>query len=222
MYTHSLSRRQMIGLTLSAAGVAVFGRFGTAFAEALKLTPGEILGPFYPVIKRVDQGADLTVMPGKSGRAAGELIHVMGRVLNTDGQPVRGARVELWQANAHGRYTHPSDKNPAPLDPNFEGFAVQTTDAEGRYRFKTIKPGAYPTNMAGWVRPPHLHFEVTGKVNRLVTQMYFPGEPLNDKDLLLQNLRNNREGAIAKVLPPTADVEPESRLVVWDIVLDKG
>lgn len=146
----------------------------------------------------------------------------MGRVLNAEGQPVRGARVELWQANSHGRHTHPSDRNPAPLDPNFEGYAVQTTDAEGRYRFKTIKPGAYPTNTPGWVRPPHLHFDVTGKVNRLVTQMYFPGEPLNDKDLLLQNLRNNREGAIAKVLPPTADVEPESLLVVWDIVLDKG
>jgi protocatechuate 3,4-dioxygenase, beta subunit len=169
----------------------------------------------------VDQGADLTVIPGKSGRAAGQVIHVMGRVLNVDGQPVRGARVELWQANSHGRYTHPSDTNPAPLDPNFEGFAVQNTDAEGRYRFKTIKPGAYPAT-ADWMRPPHLHFEVTGKINRLVTQMYFPGEPLNDKDLLLQHLRNNREGAIAKVLPPTLDVEPDSRLVVWDIVLDKG
>src|SRR5205809_1232643 len=104
-----------------------------------------------------------------------EVIHVMGRVLNVEGQPVRGARVELWQANAHGRYTHPSDTNSAPLDPNFEGFAVQTTDAEGRYRFKTIKPGAYPAN-PNWMRPPHLHFEVTGKVNRLVTQLYFPGE----------------------------------------------
>jgi protocatechuate 3,4-dioxygenase beta subunit len=222
MHTHSLSRRHALGVTLGALGLAVSGRVGAALAQTLKLTPGEILGPFYPVIKRVDQGADLTVIPGKPGRAAGEIIHVMGRVLNADGQPVRGAHVELWQANARGRYTHPSDKNPAPLDPNFEGFAVQTTDAEGRYRFKTIKPGAYPTNTPGWVRPPHLHFEVTGKVNRLVTQMYFPGEPLNDKDLLLQNLRNNREGAIATVLPPSPDVEPESRLVVWDIVLDKG
>jgi protocatechuate 3,4-dioxygenase, beta subunit len=145
----------------------------------------------------------------------------MGRVLSVDGQPVRGARVELWQANTYGRYTHPSDTNPAPLDPNFEGVAVQSTDAEGRYRFKTIKPGAYPAT-ADWMRPPHLHFEVTGKINRLVTQMYFPGEPLNDKDILLQHLRANRDAAIAKVLPPTADVEPDSRIVVWDIVLDKG
>jgi protocatechuate 3,4-dioxygenase, beta subunit len=216
-----VSRRHMLAWALGAGGFAASGRFGAAFAQALKRTPGEILGPFYPVIKRMDQGADLTVMPGKPGRAAGELIYVMGRVLNVAGEPVRGARVELWQANMHGRYTHPSDTNPAPLDPNFEGFALQTNDAEGRYRFKTIKPGAYPA-AGNWVRPPHLHFEVMGKVNRLVTQRYFPGEPLNDKDILLQSVRANREGAIAKVLPPTADVEPESRLVVWDIVLDKG
>jgi protocatechuate 3,4-dioxygenase, beta subunit len=221
MTARGFSRRQMLGIAIGAGGLALSGRLAAAFAQALKRTPGEILGPFYPVIKRFDQGADLTVIPGKSGRAAGEIIHVMGRVLNVAGEPVRGARVELWQANMHGRYTHPSDTNPAPLDPNFEGFAVQTTDAEGRYRFKTIKPGAYPAS-PNWMRPPHLHFEVTGKVNRLVTQMYFPGEALNDKDILLQSVRNNREGAIAKVLPPTSHVEPESRLVVWDIVLDKG
>jgi len=220
MATRRFSRRQILGIAVGASGLALSGRLA-AFAEALKPTPGEILGPFYPVIKRVDQGADLTVIAGKPGRAAGEVIHVMGRVLNVEGQPVRGARLELWQANAHGRYAHASDKNPAPLDPNFEGFAVQTTDAEGRYRFKTVKPGAYPAT-GNWMRPPHLHFDVTGKVNRLVTQMYFPGESLNDTDLLLQKLRANRDGAIALVLPPTADVEPDSRLVVWDIVLDKG
>jgi len=221
MTMQAFSRRHMLGLALGAGGLAASGRLGAAFAEALKRTPGEILGPFYPVIKPVDQAADLTVIPGKPGRAAGQIIHVMGRILNVDGQPVRGARVELWQANTYGRYTHPSDTNPAPLDPNFEGFAVQSTDAEGRYRFKTIKPGAYPAT-ADWMRPPHLHFEVTGKINRLVTQMYFPGEPLNDKDILLRQVRANRDGAIAKVLPPTADVEPDSRIVVWDIVLDKG
>jgi protocatechuate 3,4-dioxygenase, beta subunit len=221
MTMQAFSRRHMLGLALGAGGLAASGRLGAAFAEALKRTPGEILGPFYPVIKRVDQAADLTVIPGKPGRAAGQIIYVMGRILNVDGQPVRGARVELWQANTYGRYTHPSDTNPAPLDPSFEGFAVQSTDAEGRYRFKTIKPGAYPAT-ADWMRPPHLHFEVTGKINRLVTQMYFPGEPLNDKDILLRQVRANRDGAIAKVLPPTADVEPDSRIVVWDIVLDKG
>jgi protocatechuate 3,4-dioxygenase beta subunit len=98
---------------------------------------------------------------------------------------------------------------------------MQATDAEGRYRFKTIKPGAYPAT-ANWMRPPHLHFEVTGKINRMITQMYFPGETLNDKDLLLQNIRANRDGVIAKVLPPTSDVESDALIVMWDIVLDKG
>jgi protocatechuate 3,4-dioxygenase, beta subunit len=206
---------------VAAGGLALSDRIGIALAQTMKRTPGEILGPFYPVIQRADQGADLTIVPGKSGRAMGQVIHVMGRVFNAEGQPVRGARVELWQANAQGRYTHPSDTNPAPLDPNFEGFAVQNSDGEGRYRFKTIKPGAYPAT-GTWMRPPHLHFEITGKVNRVITQMYFPGEPLNDKDILFQNIRLNREGLIARVLPATADVEPDSLIVVWDIVLDKG
>jgi len=216
-----LSRRQVLGMAIAAGGFTMSGAVSSVFAQTLKRTPGEILGPFYPVLRSVEKTADLTVLPGKPGRAAGQVIYVMGRVVNVQGEPLRGARVELWQANTHGRYAHPSDTNPAPLDPNFEGFAAQNTDAEGRYRFKTIKPGAYPA-AADWMRPPHLHFEVTGKINRLITQMYFPGEPLNDKDILLQQLRNNRERAIAKVLAPTSDVEPDSRIVVWDIVLDKG
>ena len=216
-----LDRREILKISamLGLASVAS-SRLATGQTPAQR-TPEQILGPYYPM-KTLDQNADLTRLPGRPGRAAGHVLNVMGRVLNRNGEPVRNAKIEIWQANAHGRYSHPSDPNPAPLDPNFEGFAVQTSDAEGRYRFKTIKPGAYPTNTPNWVRPPHLHFEVTGKVNRLITQMYFPGEPLNDKDILLQGLRNNREGAIAKVLPATADAEPESRLVVWDIVLDKG
>jgi protocatechuate 3,4-dioxygenase beta subunit len=217
---YGVSRRQVLNTAVAAGGLAMSGAFSSVFAQALKRTPGEILGPFYPVLRSVDKAADLTTLPGKTGRAAGQVIHAMGRVLNVEGQPVQGARVELWQANTHGRYRHPSDTNPAPLDPNFEGFAAQNTDAEGRYRFKTIRPGAYPVN-PDWMRPPHLHFDVTGKVNRVITQMYFPGEPLNDRDLLLQRIRANKEGLIAKVLPPTSDVEPDSLIVVWDIVLDK-
>jgi protocatechuate 3,4-dioxygenase beta subunit len=218
-----LSRRRVLGMgmAIAAGGFSLSGTASSVFAQGLKRTPGEILGPFYPVLRSVEKTADLTTVPGKPGRAAGQVIYVMGRVLSVQGQPVKGARIELWQANTHGRYVHPSDTNPAPLDPNFEGFAIQDADVEGRYRFKTIKPGAYPVN-ANWMRPPHLHFEVTGKINRMITQMYFPGESLNDKDLLLQNIRANKDGLIAKVLPPTSDVEPDSRLVVWDIVLDKG
>jgi protocatechuate 3,4-dioxygenase beta subunit len=190
-------------------------------AQPLKRTPGQILGPFYPVLKPLDQDADLTTIAGKPGRAAGQVIHVMGRVLNAQGQPVPGARVEIWQANTHGRYNHPSDNNPAPLDSNFDGFAVLSTDAEGRYRFKTIKPGAYPAG-PDLIRPPHIHFEVTGKSNRLVTQMYFAGEPLNDKDPFLQSAGPNKGGLIVNLRPPTQDLEANSLVAAWDIVLDKG
>ena len=217
-----ISRRHVLGMAVGVSSLAMSGGVSAVLAQAFKRTPGQILGPFYPIAKPLHQGADLTAIPGKSGHAAGQVIHVMGRVVNLQGQPVQGARVELWQANTHGRYSHPSDTNPAPLDPNFEGFAVQTIDVEGRYRFKTIKPGAYPAG-PDVMRPPHIHFEVTGKLNRLVTQMYFAGEPLNDTDRPLQSvLPANREGLIVHLRPPTQELEPDSLIAVWDIVLDKG
>jgi protocatechuate 3,4-dioxygenase beta subunit len=186
-------------MAVAVGGLALSGGIRTVLAQALQRTPDQILGPFYPVVKPPHQGADLTTIPGKPGRAAGQVIHVMGRVVNLEGQPVPGAHMEIWQANTHGRYTHPSDTNPAPLDPNFEGFTVLTTDAEGRYRFKTIKPGAYPVGPNA-MRPPHIHFDVTGKTNRLVTQMYFAGEPLNDQDRFLQGAGPNKESLILNAL----------------------
>ena len=180
------------------------------------------MGPFYPVVKPLDQDADLTTIAGKPGRAEGQVLHVMGRVVTVAGYPVPGARLEIWQANTHGRYTHPGDTNPAPLDPNFEGFAVLTTDAEGRYRMKTVKPGAYPAGPDSRLRPPHIHFDVTGKSNRLVTQMYFAGEPLNDKDPFLQSVAGGKERLIVRLGPPTQGFEPDSLVAVWDIVLDYG
>ena len=136
-------------------------------------------------------------------------------------EPVRGARLEVWQANAAGRYDHPSDTNPAPLDPSFQGYCIIKTDADGRYRFKSIKPGAYPIG-PGVVRPPHIHFEVLGHRDRLVTQMYFPEDPLNEKDDIFRQLGRFKGAAIGKVLPPTKELEPDSKLVLWDIVLDRG
>jgi len=208
-------------MAVAVGGLAMSGGVRSVLAQALQRTPGQILGPFYPVLKPLDQDADLTTIAGKPGRAEGQVIHVMGRVVNLAGQPVQGARVEIWQANTHGRYNHPSDTNPAPLDPHFEGFAVLTTDEEGRYRFKTIKPGAYPAS-ADRMRPPHIHFEVTGKSNRLVTQMYFADEPWNDKDPALQSAGANKERLIVTLQSPTQGLELDSRMAVWDIVLDKG
>jgi protocatechuate 3,4-dioxygenase, beta subunit len=222
MITHDgISRRHLLRMAVAAGGLAMFGGANTALAQVPRRTPDQILGPFYPVVKPPHQGADLTIIPGKPGRAAGQVIHVMGRVVNAEGRPVQGARVEVWQGNTHGRYTHPSDHNPAPLDPNFEGFAVLTTDAEGRYRMKTIKPGAYPAG-PDRMRPPHIHFDVTGKSNRLVTQMYFAGEPLNDKDPFLQGAGPGKERLIVSLRPPTQGLEPDSLVAMWDIILENG
>src|SRR5882724_11198795 len=218
---NGISRRHVLGMAVAVGSLAMSGSVSAVLAQALRRTPGQILGPFYPVRKPLDQDADLTTIAGKPGRAAGQVIHVMGRVLNVAGQPVQGASVEIWQANTHGRYTHPSDTNPAPLDPHFEGFAVLTTDAEGRYRMKTIKPGAYPAG-PDRMRPPHIHFEVTGQSNRLVTQMYFAGEPLNDTDPFLQGAGANKERLIVPLEPPTQELEPDALVAVWDIVLAQG
>lgn len=215
----NLSRRRLLGLSLAVGGLALSGAARTSFAQGLKATPRQALGPFYPDLKPLDQDADLTRISGQSARAQGQRLHLMGRVLNLRGEPVAGARVEIWQANTHGRYAHPSDTNPAPLDPNFQGFAEQRTDAQGRYRFMTIKPGAYPAS-PGWVRPPHIHFVVSHLRQRLETQMYFPGEALNEKDFLLQDLRSAKEAAIARLQAPTKDFEADALVAVWDIVLD--
>jgi protocatechuate 3,4-dioxygenase beta subunit len=218
----SISRRRVLGLSAAAAGLAVTSNTRTLMAaELVRRTPSQILGPFYPVMKPLDQDADLTMIRGKSGKAAGQVIHVLGRVLNPRGEPVQGARMEIWQANMHGRYTHPADTNTAPLDPNFEGFTTLVTDAEGRYRFKTIKPGAYPEDDKT-MRAPHIHFDVTGRLSRLVTQMYFEGEPLNGQDRFRATARANANRLTVKLAPPTRDLEPESLLANWDIVLERG
>ncbi|MGY4595007.1 protocatechuate 3,4-dioxygenase beta subunit [Bradyrhizobium sp. GM22.5] len=123
-------------------------------AAALAITPPQIVGPFYPVSEHPDLATDLARPSGSTAEALGQLIHLSGRVLTRSGAPVPHARIDIWQANAAGKYRHPSDINPAPLDPNFKGFARLTTDAAGHYSFRTVKPGRYPT-AEGDVRPPH-------------------------------------------------------------------
>jgi protocatechuate 3,4-dioxygenase, beta subunit len=215
-----LSRREILRMsaTLGVASVAST-RFAIA-QTAEQRTPEQILGPFYP-LKTLDQNADLTRVPGRPGRAEGLVLNVMGRVLNLKGEPVRNATVEIWQANAHGRYTHPSDHNLAPVDPNFEGSAILTTDHDGRYRFKTIKPAAYPAG-PNRMRPAHIHFQVSGRQDRLVTQMYFEGDPYNETDRFLQTAGQQMDLLITKLLPPAPEMEPESKLVVFDIMLYAG
>lgn len=224
---HKVSRRQVLKMSLALGAVGFALPVPAAEKDSVGLdfkgpmpTPDQILGPFYPVQKPRDGSNDLTRLDGRSGAALGPVIYVTGRVLNLRGEPCPGVRLEIWQANGAGRYTHPHDRNPAAIDPNFDGYANVVTDADGRYRFRTVKPGAYPVVAEYW-RPPHIHFDITGKVNRLITQMYFAGEPLNDKDPLLQQSWA-KNSLIAQVTPPTAAEEPASKVVVWDIVLIQG
>jgi protocatechuate 3,4-dioxygenase beta subunit len=218
-----LDRREllMMSAALAVSGVAVPSKLALA-ETALQRTPDQILGPFYP-LSELPQISDLTRVPGRSGRAAGQVLNVMGRVLNLVGAPVRNAKVEVWQANSYGRYTHPSDPNPAPLDPNFEGSAVLTTDSEGRYRFKTVKPVAYPAG-PNRMRPAHIHFQVSGRQDKIATQMYFDGDPHNQTDPFLNSAGDAARQAllVKKLLEPSPDLEPESKTVIFDIVLYQG
>ena len=219
-----LSRRRLLRLVAGLGGFALSGTSGSSIAqEATRLfTPPLTSGPFYPEVKPLDQDGDLTVVAGKEGRAQGTVIHLTGRVMNAKGEPVGNAELELWQADAGGRYAHAGDSNPGPRDPNFQGYGFQKTDAEGRYRFKTIKPGAYPGPMAG-MRTPHIHFEVRGKVGRVVTQLFFPDEPLNARDAIFRSIKGSqRDALIARLVPPTREMESDSIHATWDVVLLKG
>jgi protocatechuate 3,4-dioxygenase, beta subunit len=165
--------------------------------------------------------SDLTAQ--HAGEPIGERIVVHGRVLDEDGCPVRGAFVEIWQANAAGRYRHRADQHHAPLDPNFTGAGRMLTDADGCYCFRTIKPGAYPwhNHPNAW-RPAHIHFSLFGAgiLSRLVTQMYFPGDPLQPLDPILNSIPDERARQRLISRFDIERTEPDTALAFrWDIVL---
>lgn len=204
-----LDRRAVV-TGLAAATLARQAR-----AAAL-VTPQEMLGPFYPEHPLPDHDFDMTHIRGTPGRARGEIIEVLGQLVHRDGAPVRNAEIEVWQANAAGRYRSPVDTNPAPLDPGFQGYARLLSAADGGFRLLTIKPGAYPAAIG--MRTPHIHFQVRTRDFRLATQMYFPGEPLNATDPLLSTLP-------ARHLNPAAVMAHEElgaaglKRYRWDVVL---
>jgi protocatechuate 3,4-dioxygenase beta subunit len=156
-------------------------------------TLSELTGPLYGHDSFGGGDDDLTRQ--HPGEPIGERIIVHGRVLDEDGRAVPNTLVEIWQANACGRYRHQREQHPAPLDPNFTGAGRTATDADGRYRFVTIKPGAYPwgNHRNAW-RPAHIHFSVFGPsfLSRLVTQMYFPGDPLFAFDPIFHSIADER------------------------------
>ena len=185
----------------------------------LARTAHQILGPFYP-LGEPSKGGDLTRVAGRQGQAKGQILYLGGRVLNRSGQPVRGGKLEIWQANSFGRYRHPNDDNPAPLDDNFEGFAVVHTDDDGRYNLKTVKPAAYPVGPST-IRPAHIHFEVSGRSERFVTQMYFAGDPHHAADPFLQSAAR-KETIVMPVLDAGPGVEADAKRVIFDIILMNG
>lgn len=216
-------RRGFLKLGLGTAGAVVLTSPVTqalASGCGLTLTPPQTPGPFYPGESRFGQDSDLTRVPGRPARAEGQVVYVRGRVLDQDCKPVAGANVEIWQACASGRYNNTRDPNPAPLDPNFRYWAEAFTDDQGEYIFETIIPGAYPAS-PGWDRPPHIHFRVSRLgFLELVTQMYFKGDPLNDRDFILQNLTPaERESVIVEFLPSPDDLEPGTLMGTFDIKL---
>ena len=161
--------------------------------RSLSETTGPVFGD--EAVSELD--SDLTRQHG--GEPLGERILVGGRVVDTSGRPLRRTLVEVWQANAAGRYLHDGDRHPAPIDPNFSGAGRALTDDDGRYSFTTIKPGAYPwRNHPNAWRPAHIHLSVFGRAftDRLVTQMYFPGDPLHDADPILQSVRDPKARAL--------------------------
>jgi protocatechuate 3,4-dioxygenase beta subunit len=167
---------------------------------------------------------DLTAQ--HDGEPLGERIVVSGRVCDEDGRPVGGALVEVWQANAAGRYRHEVDQHAAPLDPNFSGAGRVLTDDQGRYRFVSVKPGAYPwRNHDNAWRPAHIHFSILGRAftQRLVTQMYFPGDPLFEFDPIFHAVRDPRARELLVATFDLATTTPEWALGYrWDIVLGRG
>jgi protocatechuate 3,4-dioxygenase beta subunit len=161
----------------------------------LPQTLSELTGPVYGHGDILPLDNDLTRNAVVNGEPLGERIIVTGRVLDDANRPVRGALLEIWQANAAGRYIHRNDQHPAPLDPNFIGAGRVLTDENGEYRFTTIKPGAYPwRNHENAWRPAHIHFSVFGTafISRLVTQMYFPGDPLLPYDPMLTGIPDDK------------------------------
>lgn len=206
-----ISRRALLH-----AGLVSTAAVGTGAAA---VTPPQSEGPFYPVVPQSDRDADLTRFGNRDGVAEGRIIYVGGQVTAPDGSPIVDAVVDVWQANAHGRYAHEKDQSPAPLDPNFQGWAVIKTDEEGHYRFRTIFPGAYPVT-SEWSRPPHIHFKVSRRgFVEITTQMYFPGEDLNASDRLLNRVAAAERESLVSVAESFVDDPEADTLYRFDVVL---
>lgn len=189
-------RSRMVGVSRRQIIAGAGGVFLASPAMAgLFPTPSATRGPFYPRRRLSDVDADLTLIDGRAERARGIIIEVTGRVIRTTGEPVPGALVEIWQANMLGDYADRESGEPAKSDRNFQGYGEMPAGRDGMFRFRTVKPGAYDLG-GGARRTPHIHLIArAARMKDLATQIYFPGEPLNDQDILLRRYATADERA---------------------------
>ena len=207
------ARRRLLATGLSVLGTSALVPH-TLLAAPRALTPAQSAGPFYPLEIPLDSDNDLVTVAGHGALAKGEIVNVVGRVLLRDGSPVPGARVEIWQCDASGRYRHPGDRGGTPPDPGFQGYGQLVTGKHGSYRFRTIRPVPYPG------RAPHIHFAISAPDRAsLVTQMYVAGDPENEHDGLLNRIRD--PGARESVVVDFANdaASPGERVGTFDIIL---
>lgn len=210
MIKHRMSRRMFAGAGLASAGL-IWTSGARALAD-LKPTAESPMGPFYPIVRPADSDMDLTWVKGRDARAAGQVIEISGRVFDVKGNPLPGATLELWQANAAGRYDHPSDIATAELDPNFQGYGTLKADAKGEWRVITIKPAGYDSPIGH--RPPHIHFDMRSERSRNIAQLYFPEDAEgNAKDTLYQALGADAASSVA------VRRNDDPNKYTWDIVL---
>lgn len=214
--TPSIGRRPvLLGAAASLTAQLIPGR--AAFGQSqLAPTPEQSAGPFYPVKWDGDIDSDLVIVTGEDTKSLGQVVHLEGRILDVQGQPISDAKVEIWQCDANGVYRHPRDVSASrQRDVGFQGRGRTVTDSSGKYTFRTIKPVPYPG------RTPHIHFAVyppAGQV--LVTQMYVFGEPLNDRDFLFNALRDHRQRDSVLVRLETGDrFETGALAGTFDIVV---
>ena len=209
-----LTRRDVLqGITVSNFLFFGFGSTEKWARAGLLPTLRQAEGPFYPIKKPIDQDADLTFVSTRKKRAQGEICIIRGRVFDVNGKPLSGVLLEIWQANKWGRYQDKRDKSDLPIDINFQGFGVARTDKNGRYIFKTIRPGGY--SFGGIERTPHIHFRINAVgVNEFISQMYFAGELKNKRDYFLNNILQKERVVVA--FRPMAN---GSKVGIFNIVL---
>jgi protocatechuate 3,4-dioxygenase beta subunit len=211
-----MPRRRVVAASIASAAALSLPTALRSLAATLAPTPAQTEGPFYPLNYPADSDNDLVHVAGHSETAKGTVTRVAGRILDALGHPVAGARVEIWQCDANGRYHNVRDGDAGrPRDDNFQGFGQTVTDDAGGYYFLTIRPVAYTG------RTPHIHFSVTAPGRkRFVTQMYVAREPLNERDPVLRDIRDPaaRERVIVP-LRPAPDLGPEALAAAFDIVL---